>query len=488
MALAAVVMAVLLPARGDEKPKPKLPPEVEAVFGMALAAPPEFAASALLQLSSQLSDKELRRRTLDMAFHVAAGSTHPYVLESLPGAEADTRSSSTSAALRSGLDRLNLQSRAVIEMLAIDAATGRQLFGEITRPALPAAGCQAALLPNVSAYYEALGAVERLGFSDKDRAQSEHVSLVVGSISRISSLREVEPAARLIATLNWPGNQFEIAVGTLQSRIESLPLDSRSFMASANAIDEAMSALVARIRALGGQSDAIAGAYRNFLVAQFRGPRCTDAELPSGRIVQTSQRLELFGADLRGELEPLSAEEMSAETVEGEVTIDRYWQSEPAQRIFQECMKLRQGPDGINYSEAQRRTREWTRLFSDLLNSMAAWKVSDEEAEADYFHQKATVYEALLELTPSGDSSDRLIASFVGFLKNSNLQQQNPVEWFLHAKIALNRLRASHPDQAAKLAAAYRASGSIVLVLESMLNEVAPQNPFFKEAPAPARG
>jgi hypothetical protein len=83
----------------------------------------------------------------------------------------------------------------------------------------------------------------------------------------------------------------------------------------------------------------------------------------------------------------------------------------------------------------------------------------------------------LLELVPAGDLSDKVIADFVRFLKTSNVQQDNTVEWFWHARSTVNRVRANHPEQAAKILAAYRASGNVVLLLEAMLDQVVPERP-----------
>jgi hypothetical protein len=477
-AIAAVVAIALtgsLPAAEPRKERPSLPPQLEAVYGLSLGAPPEFAARALLHLSTRVSDKGLRRDLVEMAFRLASSAQHPFRTETLPAAGPDTRSASLSQAMRLGLDALSLRTQAIEQMLAIDKEQARRLFAEIEHLQLPAATCEQSLLADVSPYYIALAGIVQSAFTAKERASAEHVGFTVAALGRISSIRELAPSARFIASLGWPRGEFEIALGAWTSKLESMPLDSRSFMASANAIDEAVAQLVARARQFGTLTAPLTEAYRSFLVAQFGAPRCSDAAVPSGRIVQDSQRPELFGEDIRGDLPPLSSHEMAPETVEGSMTVERYWQSEPAQRIFQECLKLRTGPNGISHSEADRRGPEWTRQLIDFLNVLAGWKASDESSDADYFHQKAIVYEMLLELAPPGDSADRIQMSYISFLRGSTLEQRNPVEWFSHAQSTLNRVRSTRPGEAPKLAAAYRASGSIILALESMLEELPKQ-------------
>ena len=476
--LILLIIPALLSAADAKKEKARLPAELEQVFGLAMAAPPEFAADALLRIAGRTEDRDLRRDLIDLAFHAAAGAHNPFALETLPGAEADTVSQSVAAASRLGLDKLTLQTRAVRDLLPIDQERARQLFGELQKPAIPVAGCETALLPNVTPYYETLGDIIKSGFSKELIAKSEHVSYLVSALSRVSSVRELASAARLVAALDWPKNTFEIAFGAFTSRLSAMPTDSRTFMASANGIDEAIAQLTARARKMGVNTQGLVGAYRGFLVMEFKAARCADSIMPTGRMVDGEQRREIFAEDIRGDVAPLSFEEKTVESSDGYVAVERFWQSEPAQKVFQEATKLRQGPNGTNYTEAERRSREWTRQFSDVLNAVAGWKVSDESSEALYFHQKATVYEALLELTPSGDSMDRLTASFLGFMKGSNLQQTHPVEWFWHARAAFDRVRADRPDQAARIAAAYRESGILILVLEAALDAAAPRSAF----------
>ena len=126
---------------------------------------------------------------------------------------------------------------------------------------------------------------------------------------------------------------------------------------------------------------------------------------------------------------------------------------------------------------------EWKRQLAEFLNDLANWSSGDER---DCYHQKAILYETLLETLPPGDLSDSVIESFVGFLKSSNLQRQSPVEWLWRARSMVNRVRPSHPGEAAKLLAAYRSSGNIVLMLVAMLDQVAPASPD-SESGAPPR-
>ena len=473
MAVAAVVWTIAS-AADDPKPRPRLSPDLEEVFGIAMAAPPEFAAAAMLRLKTRVPEKELRRELIDMAFHLAAKAQSPVKLLSVPGTELDTRSGSLAAASRLNMDALSLQSRAIRDMLAVDPARARELFSEITPPAVAPAGCEDTLLADVSPYYEALTAVTQGAFSAREQAKSEHIGFAASVLSRVSTVADLAPAFRALTALASNPQQYEIAMGTLTTKLEGISPDSRSFLFFSKYIEAAVQGAADRARQLGVAPDPLIDAYRKFLVTQLRAPRCAASGDSKGSILQASSSTDLFGPAVRGDRPALTPDEQKPDRIEGEMKLDRYWQSGGAQRVYAECMKLREGPGGYTLPDATRRSPEWGRQLTDFLSILADWRPGEDVSEADYFHEKATVYEALLELVPGGDQWDRVASNFVDFLKSSNLAQQRPVEWFWPAREAVNRVRPDHPERAVKMLAMYRASGNIVLMLEAMLDQVAP--------------
>ena len=153
--------------------------------------------------------------------------------------------------------------------------------------------------------------------------------------------------------------------------------------------------------------------------------------------------------------------------------------AQPAPASHTRSRLLRVTPEGRMYSAQERATTEWRRRLVDFLGDLAKWDPTGEASEADFFHQKALVYESLVELTPKGEERDKLIGAFVSCLASSNLQQRNPVEWFWHAHAMYNRLRLTGDGETGKLLAAYRSSPSVVLTLYAALTEVFPQSGMF---------
>lgn len=466
--LAAALVSVAAGAQAKKEPA-RLPPDLEAVFGLAMAAPPEFAASAMLRLNGRIPDRDLRRDLIDMAFRFAAKAQNPVRLIAVPGSEVDTRTASLASALRLKMDALSLQASAIREMLAVDPRHARDLFAQMAKPSVSVAGCEDSLVPELAPYYEALAAVAQSSFDEKERAKGEHYAFARAGLSGVSKVAELAPAANAIAGLDWSREHFEIILGSFTAKLEGVNADSRTFLYYSREIEKAIVALAARARAVGADPKTLAETYRKFLVTQLKAPRCADADQIVGRIA-SGEHTQLFSEEIRGDQPALTGDEATPEQIEGEMKLDRYWQTESARRIFELCLQLRQSANGMTLPESQRRTPEWARQLTDFLGTLANWRPNEEASDADFYHQKATVYEALLELTPPGDAGDRVIENYVAFLKSASLQQQNAVEWFWHARSTVARVRPGHPEQAAKLLAAFRASGNIVLMLEAMLD------------------
>ncbi len=81
------------------------------------------------------------------------------------------------------------------------------------------------------------------------------------------------------------------------------------------------------------------------------------------------------------------------------------------------------------------------------------------------------VYEALVELIPPGPQRDKALQAYLDFIGNSNLQQQSPVEWFVHAHSMLERVRNTSNGEPTKVLDTFQASGNPVLALYAAIQK-----------------
>ncbi len=410
---------------------PKLQEPFRSLADLAAAAPPEFAADALLRIveSGKLADRSARRELVEQAFRMAASAKFPVRMEGLPGLSADTLSGSQSHAYALKLDTLSLQSRAVRDMLPLDAAKARELFSQIVRPTLAPLTCDDALVYEPSDFYSALAAVVNGAFSAKEKNKDEHVNFLLDSLGQATSASQLSPLAGAVQTAGGTAAQRQILWARFNGLLDSMQPDDRSYAASLPAL-----------AALGMPE--------------------IQASLEKYR--QKSHGCESDAASSKG----------SADTQKKPTTpkLDHYWQSANTQQLLQAGRKLRLASGGQQLTEADRSTPEWQRQVADYLNLIAGWTADQDDPEGVYYHEKCLVYTALVELVPWGAQNEKILADYVDFISNSGVYRQSPAEWFVEPRALLDRFQAN-PAQRLRVLEAYQRSGNPVLVLEVTLEK-----------------
>ena len=414
---------------------PKLPEPYQSIVELAQAAPPEFAADAVLRVveSGKIADRNSKRELLEQAFRLAGSARFSVRMRGVPGSILDTRSGNLSTAYDLQLDTLSLESRAVRDMLPVDAAKARELFQNIVKPTLPTLTCDDALVYDVGEFYQTLAAVANTTFTQKERDKEEHVNFLLDYFSQATSPVQLAPLIRVIKTVNVGPAQREILWNRFNGLLEAIQPDDRSFAFSIGELSQQMTPEM----------------QTSFEQYRKKSPGCKDDV--SGPVL------------VNGDPEPPKAITTPK--------IERYWQSPEAQRLLQAANRLRFSAEGKPFSDADRASREWRQQLTDFMSQLADWSPSQEKSEADFYHQKCIVFEALIELIPPGTQRDKTVQAYVDFISNSSLQQQSPVEWFMPAHSMLDRVRATNTGEPAKLLDTYQASGNPVLALYSALEK-----------------
>jgi len=412
---------------------PKLPEPYQSIVELAHSAPPEFASDALLRVveSGKVPDRNIRLDLAEQAFQLAGSAKFPVRMRGVPGSTMDTRSGNLSQAYDLKLDALSLESRAVRDLLSLDAAKAKELFQNIPRPALTPLTCDDPLVYDVSDFYQTLGAVASAAFTPKERDKEEHVNFMLDYMGQATSPAQLAPLTRMIKAANVTPAQREILWNRFDGLLEAVQADDRSFSASLGDLSQVVSP----------ETQASFEKFRQ------KGTVCKD---------------DLGGSALVNAGEPAKADSTPK--------IERYWQSPEAQRLLLDANKLRFGSDGKPLSDAARSTREWQQQLTDFLSELADWTPTQEKSEADFYHQKSVVFEALIELIPASETRDKTLQAYVDFISNSNLQQQSPVEWFMQPHATLERVRSTNGEPA-KLLDAFQNSGNAVLALYTAIEK-----------------
>src|SRR6202043_2145136 len=93
-------------------------PQLESIVDLATGVPPEFAADSLLRLveSGKIADLALKLSLVEKPCYLSESAPQPVKLARRPGALVDTRFGYLAHAFLLNLDRLSLQSRAVVDI------------------------------------------------------------------------------------------------------------------------------------------------------------------------------------------------------------------------------------------------------------------------------------------------------------------------------------------------------------------------------------
>ncbi|MEO7142173.1 MAG: hypothetical protein ABI165_01580, partial [Bryobacteraceae bacterium] len=360
-----------------------------------------------------------------------------------------------------------------------DKPRARELFTNIVKPALEPRTCEDALVYDVDDFYQTLQQVLAAGFTPAEREKDEQVQFLTLYLSRITAHAELAPAARIVAGQGLTPAQLQVAEGAFLARLESMPSDDRSFSVAVAPLEQSVFMLAQSLSSAGLATDGLVGGFRKYLTANLSGARCGDNAGAMTRTSEPAKVVEWFNSQFHGDTPEIKNDEIQASSTGAVAKVDRYWESGDAKQILMAGKALRFDPQGRPLSDAARNTREWKSGLSDFLQEMESWKPTAEPSEADFFHQKAIVYEALLELTPSGGEHDKILNGYVTFLASSDLQQEQPVEWFCHAYSTLERLRNTNAGQPGNLLAAFQGSGNAVLSLYAGLEQILPSKPYY---------
>ena len=423
----AIYLLACFLASGDPL---KLAEPYQSLLDLAQTTPSEFSSDGLLRIveTGKITDRDARRTLIEDAFRTAQAAKFPMKMRAIAGTTLDTRTGILAQAYDLNLDALSLQSRAVKDLLGIDSAAALAMFEEIPPPSLAPLSCNDALVYDPSAYYETLGLVVNRSFPTAARTKEEHINLLLGALSRATSPLQLAPIAEVIRSANVTPAQRELLWSRYSGMLEYNQADGRSYVASIDPLS----------RATGSEA---ADAFQKF---RQRGTGCP-GDASRGVEVQTRSRTVQAGST---------------------PVVHPYWQSTEAKQMLEDGKKLRFDSTGHQLSDADRATPEWRQRLADYLSALAHWEPASEDSEADYYHEKSVVYLALIELIPAGGDRDQALNACIDFMNGSSLAQQSPVEWYLEAKLLLERSRQSSGGEPGKVLEAFEHSGNPVLQLE----------------------
>ena len=412
------------------------PLRVRELTEASSALPAPLGADALIRIAAKVGPhcppvaQDLLKRAFDKADSVKPEMSFSIAIMH----STDSRIAFIGNGYSLQMDKLSLQSRAVLQMAPMNASEAIRLFQSIPPPGSPVANCSSAFVADVSIYYKALTKVLELLRARKPRDDAEAqlpYSLLEQTITATTSPAQLSPLAEAIAGANIDSANLSSILNLLSTQITNFPVDDRS-LNSGNYWDWIVElsdlAWKHKISRFG-----LVQAYRDYLDRSVHGPHCADNLKDSGSLAAVCKSMNNDLATLTPGISPISVPD-SAPVIDARPDPGEYWQSPKGKLLLMDAKHLNFDDDWKPFGDGDRKTPEWRDRVQRMLDDMEDWYESDEQDPADYYHERCILVFRLLSQLPPGPLYDRVLMLWINTLGGSSLQWDSPAEWYYGVK------------------------------------------------------
>jgi hypothetical protein len=435
------------------------------------SAPPEIATDLLIRIaeSKLIRDKQKKINLLPDAF-VRSSDVQKKIRMKRWSGLVDTPSGYLSAAYDLKLDELSLKTRVVNAMLNLDSERARTLFSEIPRLEITPLSCSDVLTYDVSAFYETLGRVADKAFTSREKTEGSTVRFIQSYLKDVVSPAELPSAIDMIVNVRPSTAEWNLLKPELISTFKRIHNDPRSFAVSMTSgrLANSFERLLATFRELDFPTQQLMSSFRDYVLAQLSTGQCTDM------LVGGQNKNGLNAEFLRVNTwfaEPISEDDLKNAKVSAPTNDTSYWSSSDSKRFLFRVKELRFGKGEKPIEERETKTPEWQQNMRQLLNDIGSWNGFGEASEADFFHQKCSLFETLFNLAQTDALRVEVMLGFANYLRSSSIQEKSRIEWLFHAYSFIKRTQSLGAGRT-KIMDVFRNSSSQALQLYSEFDEI----------------
>jgi len=421
--------------------------KIENLVLLGQAAPPEVAADVLLTLvaTQPAITKTRKQELIEEAFRFAGSAREPVRRESW-SAIVDTRSGLKQAAFELELDKLSLQTRAVMQMMALDRIRARAMFADIALPKLPELTCEDALSYNVDSYYRAAVAISENCFDRNEQKAEAHVQFLSERLGNIKTVPQVAGAAKALLDAKVSADELMLLANTFADVLDQVSPNARlfAFAMARQRLGSSLWRLVQKSKEQKVPTIDLTRAIRSFLVRQFSGEVCLDAPWLDGRALKIPSEVNYLNAEFA---QPIVADDLHPLSFGAVAKNRQFWTMPREKELLMLAKDLRFGDTETGLTLAQRQTDEWRKKLNDYLDLIEDWQPESEVSAEDYFQEKCILYSVLVELCPDDAQRDVVLRAYAAYLREQNREYKGRIEWILPVKHYLSRLREKTRDE-----------------------------------------
>lgn len=419
-----------------------LPIEIQAVYDLAWAAPPELGADVMLKLVERgyVASLSARKNILEKAWTLAATSKYPFELATAVPAGTDTDPESLRSALGTGLSAASLEMRVIAQMSQIDPLSARAKFLRMTPPAQESVDCSWDRYSSHRAYFRALGLIAGT-FSNDEIKKGDRSRFLSTGIRSLASQQDFSVSLALLQAdglLTDP--EFLELLEQWSRSLETAKFNDRVFSDQpfrrfSSSVIEAAKVL----RSRGGSAESVLRALRSYFVRHASGRRCSDGRSLGGE-EQARLEFNIAVSELAPGILTVGAEEIKPAIVSGMATVIDYLPKDENSKVWQIKLAFSDLRFGISERSVinsqnprssaaltleQRSTPEWNEQALKFLSQLEGWSGTLGEGRKVFF-QKSEWYGALIEVVPDGPRREAFLKSYLTFLISSPIKYESP--------------------------------------------------------------
>src|SRR5204863_258500 len=180
------------------------------------------------------------------------------------------------------------QTRAVMQMLALDKPRARMMFMDIVLPKRADLTCEDSLSYDYQAYYRTALAVSQNCFDENEKKAEAHIQFLSDRLDNIKSISQVVPAAKMLTDASLSGDELYLLISTFVGALGKISTNARefAFVMNYDRLTFTIRRLIESARRQQVPIGDLNRAARAFLVKQMSGEVCLDAPWLDGRDVK----------------------------------------------------------------------------------------------------------------------------------------------------------------------------------------------------------
>lgn len=427
------------------KPSPQPTSDVrqrlDTLIALSSSAAPEVEADLIFTTLSAglVSDKHRQLELLEEAFQTASRVKEPIRKRSWSPL-VDTRSGYKQRAFDLRLDRLSIQSQAILKTIPLDSVRARVMFQSVVLPKSEPLDCKDSLVADLSAYYQMVVSLAEHSFTpDEIKAQS-HIQLISDQLEAINSVPQATAALKALAGATLSDEELSRVIVSLAKAFARASADPRAFAFAVqrDGFISAAESFIAVLKGRGIPHEEFSVRIRDFLIKNMSGEVCGDAAWIKQRRVIMPRELETINAHFKS---PITTDELSPARIGEKSSDTEYWATPRARNLLQLAKELRFAPDGRRLAPEERTTEEWHRKLLTFIDQLEGWDATSELSEDDYFQQRCDMYRVLVDLCPDDLQRDAVLRAYGSYLKETNNTYKGRIDWILQVKDYLKILR-----------------------------------------------